>query len=93
MEWITLKQPPGFGRFFDLITILLQPNCRIQAFKHVFTSPSSVEQEPKAMRSGNVHLHGMRSAPRHPLHMLPRRYCLFAFDDSSLLNGDRSALP
>ncbi|KIM54670.1 hypothetical protein SCLCIDRAFT_30898 [Scleroderma citrinum Foug A] len=64
MEWITLKRPPGFGRFFDLITILLQPNCQIQAFKHVFTSPSSVEQELKAMHSGNACLHGMRSVTK-----------------------------
>ena len=30
-----------------------------QAFKHVFTSPSSVDKEPKATRSGNARLHGM----------------------------------
>ena len=30
-----------------------------QAFKHVFTSPSSVERAPKATRSGNARLHGM----------------------------------
>ncbi|KAG1888423.1 hypothetical protein F4604DRAFT_1533067, partial [Suillus subluteus] len=29
------------------------------AYKHVFTSPSSVDKEPKAMRSGNARLHGM----------------------------------
>ncbi|KAG1896202.1 uncharacterized protein F5891DRAFT_1130398 [Suillus fuscotomentosus] len=29
------------------------------AYKHVFTSPSSVEKEPKATRSGNACLHGM----------------------------------
>lgn len=32
-----------------------------QAYKHVFTSPSSVDKEPKAMRSGNARLHGMGS--------------------------------
>src|SRR5258705_11414962 len=31
----------------------------IQAYKHVFTSPSSVEKEPKATRSGNASMHGM----------------------------------
>jgi hypothetical protein len=31
----------------------------IQAYKHVFTSPSSVDQEPKATRSGNAQIHGM----------------------------------
>ena len=31
----------------------------IKAFKHIFTSPSSVDQEPKATQSGNAHIHGM----------------------------------
>ena len=31
-----------------------------KAFKHTFTSPSSVDQESKATRSSNAHLHGMR---------------------------------
>lgn len=30
-----------------------------QAFKHIFTSPSSVEREAKATRSGNARIHGM----------------------------------
>ncbi|KAG6912949.1 hypothetical protein DXG01_010872, partial [Tephrocybe rancida] len=30
-----------------------------QAFKHVFTSPSSVDKDPKATRSGNARLHDM----------------------------------
>ncbi|KIM67510.1 hypothetical protein SCLCIDRAFT_107661 [Scleroderma citrinum Foug A] len=47
-----------------LLRSSLLPNCRIQAFKHVFTSPSSMEQEPKVTRSGNVHLHGMRSVTK-----------------------------
>lgn len=41
------------------------PSCPVfnirdsQAYKHVFTSPSSVEKEPKATRSGNARIHGM----------------------------------
>ena len=35
-----------------------------KAFKHTFTSPSSVDQEPKATRSGNARLHGMRSVTK-----------------------------
>jgi hypothetical protein len=31
----------------------------MQAYKHIFTSPSSVDKEPKATRSGNARLHGM----------------------------------
>jgi hypothetical protein len=30
-----------------------------QAFRHIFTSPSSVDREPKATRAGNARLHGM----------------------------------
>ena len=31
----------------------------MQAFKHIFTSPSSVEKETKATRSGNACIYGM----------------------------------
>jgi hypothetical protein len=31
-----------------------------QAYKHIFTSPSSVEKEVKATRSGNARIHGMK---------------------------------
>ncbi|KAG1892969.1 uncharacterized protein F5891DRAFT_1209455 [Suillus fuscotomentosus] len=34
---------------------------KLWAYKHVFTSPSSVEKEPKATQSGNARLHGMNS--------------------------------
>jgi hypothetical protein len=30
-----------------------------QGYKHIFTSPSSVEKEAKATRSGNARIHGM----------------------------------
>lgn len=33
-----------------------------QAYKHIFTSPSSVDKEPKATRSGNARIHGMTRA-------------------------------
>lgn len=31
----------------------------LQAYKHIFTSPSSVDSETKATRSGNARIHGM----------------------------------
>lgn len=31
----------------------------LQAYKHIFTSPSSVDRIPKATRSGNARIHGM----------------------------------
>ncbi|KAG2130214.1 hypothetical protein DEU56DRAFT_914838 [Suillus clintonianus] len=40
---------------------LLRSHLLIYAYKHVFTSPSSVDREPKATRSGNARLHGMNS--------------------------------
>ncbi|KAG1899724.1 uncharacterized protein F5891DRAFT_953484 [Suillus fuscotomentosus] len=40
---------------------LLRSRLLTCAYKHVFTSPSSVDKEPKATRSGNARLHGMNS--------------------------------
>ncbi|KAG1731019.1 hypothetical protein EDB19DRAFT_1896981 [Suillus lakei] len=39
---------------------LLRSEILIFGFKHVFTSPSSMDKEPKATRSGNAYLHGMK---------------------------------
>ncbi|KIK11566.1 hypothetical protein PISMIDRAFT_19420 [Pisolithus microcarpus 441] len=38
---------------------LLRSGLLVSAYKHIFTSPSSVDHEPKATRSGNAHIHGM----------------------------------
>ncbi|KAG1824027.1 hypothetical protein EV424DRAFT_1472015 [Suillus variegatus] len=46
---------------------LLRSDILVYGFKHVFTSPSSVDKEPKATRSGNVYLHGMKSITRGSL--------------------------
>ncbi|KAG2120555.1 uncharacterized protein F5147DRAFT_563507 [Suillus discolor] len=40
---------------------LLRSHLLVSAYKHVFTSPSSVEKEPKATRSRNARLHSMNS--------------------------------
>ncbi|KAG0703608.1 hypothetical protein DFH29DRAFT_874422, partial [Suillus ampliporus] len=45
----------------DLWCGLLRSRLLVCAYKHVFTSPSLVEREPKATRSGNARLHGMNS--------------------------------
>ncbi|KAG1818904.1 hypothetical protein EV424DRAFT_1323551, partial [Suillus variegatus] len=39
---------------------VLRSEIFIFGFKYVFTSPSLVDKEPKAMRSGNAYLHGMK---------------------------------
>ncbi|KAF8332946.1 hypothetical protein F5887DRAFT_1063780 [Amanita rubescens] len=38
---------------------LFRSELLVWAFKHIFTSPSSVEKENKATRSGNARIHGM----------------------------------
>ncbi|KAG2092132.1 uncharacterized protein F5147DRAFT_657752 [Suillus discolor] len=38
---------------------LLRSRLLVNAFRHIFMSPSSVEKEPKATRAGNARLHGM----------------------------------
>ncbi|KIM77880.1 hypothetical protein PILCRDRAFT_824854 [Piloderma croceum F 1598] len=38
---------------------LCRSTLLVSAYKHIFTSPSSVEKEPKATRSGNARIHGM----------------------------------
>ncbi|KAG1833199.1 hypothetical protein DFJ58DRAFT_719467 [Suillus subalutaceus] len=38
---------------------LLQSEILVFGFKHIFRSPSSVDKEPKATRSGNAYLHSM----------------------------------
>ncbi|KAG1783331.1 hypothetical protein EV702DRAFT_959376 [Suillus placidus] len=43
----------------DLWCGLLRSRLLTCAYKHVFTSPSSVDKDPKATRSGNARLHGM----------------------------------
>ncbi|KAF8834204.1 hypothetical protein BDN67DRAFT_915407 [Paxillus ammoniavirescens] len=43
---------------------LLRSGLLVSAFKHIFTSTSSVDQEPKATRSGNARIHGMRSVTK-----------------------------
>jgi len=40
-------------------TGLFRSTILVATFKHIFTSPSSVEKEPKATRSGNARIHGM----------------------------------
>ncbi|KAH6871076.1 hypothetical protein BKA70DRAFT_1131287 [Coprinopsis sp. MPI-PUGE-AT-0042] len=40
---------------------LFRSNLLVNAFKHIFTSPSSVDREPRATRSGNARIHGMKS--------------------------------
>ncbi|KAG0697356.1 hypothetical protein DFH29DRAFT_984304 [Suillus ampliporus] len=46
---------------------LLRSEILIFGFKHVFTSQSSVDKEPKATCSGNAYLHGMKCVTKGSL--------------------------
>ena len=57
MEWFVSK--PAASQRKRLSVDVTPPYHSLQAYKHVFTSPSSVEKEARATRSGNARLHGM----------------------------------
>lgn len=46
---------------------LFRSTLLVSAYKHIFTSPSSVDKEPKATRSGNARIHGMTHVTRPSL--------------------------
>ncbi|KAH6876507.1 hypothetical protein BKA70DRAFT_1370095 [Coprinopsis sp. MPI-PUGE-AT-0042] len=56
------EEEPWLGLFRNKILVKVP-----QAYKHVFTSPSSVEREAKATRSGNARIHGMTAVTRASL--------------------------
>ena len=62
MEWPSMQWTSNLCRYIweELITICTD-NKISKAFKHIFTSPSSIDQEPKATQSGNAHIHGMQA--------------------------------
>jgi hypothetical protein len=61
-------------RFYSVIFSILM--SQLQGFKHVFTSPSSVdEDEPKATRSGNARIHGMVSVSKASLAYISTQVC------------------
>ncbi|KIM63455.1 hypothetical protein SCLCIDRAFT_53690, partial [Scleroderma citrinum Foug A] len=54
---------------------LLQSGLLVSAFKHIFTSPSLVDQEPKATCSGNAQIHGMRSVTKASIAYVATQTC------------------
>ncbi|KAG2739948.1 hypothetical protein P692DRAFT_201842565 [Suillus brevipes Sb2] len=64
---------------------LLRSDILVFGFKHVFTSPSSVDKEPKATRSGNAYLHGMKSVTKGSLAYIATQV-RFALSSSSVFS-------
>ncbi|KAJ3524297.1 hypothetical protein NMY22_g11059 [Coprinellus aureogranulatus] len=46
---------------------LFRGRLLVMGFKHIFTCPSSVDEDPKATRSGNARIHGMTQVTRASL--------------------------
>lgn len=66
----------------------------MQAFKHVFTSPSSVDKEPKATRSGNARLHNMTHVTPASIAYVATQVLLLVFSFVHFANfTDRFASP
>ncbi|KAG1820670.1 hypothetical protein DFJ58DRAFT_720189 [Suillus subalutaceus] len=67
---------------------LLRSRLLIYAYKHVFTSLSSVDREPKATQSGNAHLHGMNSVTIASMAYIATQVCRvqFALSSSSVFS-------
>ncbi|KAG1836688.1 hypothetical protein DFJ58DRAFT_669456 [Suillus subalutaceus] len=58
---------------------LLRSHLLVCAYKHIFTSPSSVEREPKAMQSGNARLHRMKSVTIASIAYIATQVCNVSF--------------
>ena len=59
LEQVVPQHPSCLHRFPANISLgELHWQC-FQAYKYIFTSPSSIEKEPKVTHSGNVRIHGM----------------------------------
>ncbi|KAG1741378.1 hypothetical protein EDD22DRAFT_982206 [Suillus occidentalis] len=77
-----------FGYIYDPeapLKGLLKSEMLVCGFKHVFTSPSSVKKEPKATRSGNAYLHGMKSVTKGSLAYIATQV-RFALSSSSIFS-------
>ncbi|TEB26762.1 hypothetical protein FA13DRAFT_1635613, partial [Coprinellus micaceus] len=59
-------EQPWKGLFRGRLLVLASTSPSY-GFKHIFTSPSSVDDDPKATRSGNAHIHGMTQVTRASL--------------------------
>ncbi|KIJ61943.1 hypothetical protein HYDPIDRAFT_30757 [Hydnomerulius pinastri MD-312] len=64
---------------------LLRSGILVSAFKHIFTSPSSVDQEPKATQSRNARIHGMCSVMKASIAYVAMQAC-FALSSAQVFS-------
>ncbi|KAF8313931.1 hypothetical protein F5887DRAFT_895973, partial [Amanita rubescens] len=65
---------------------LFRSELLVWAFKHIFTSPSSVEKENKATRSGNARIHGMTRVTTASLAYVATQQLRFALSSTSVFS-------
>ncbi|KIM78735.1 hypothetical protein PILCRDRAFT_75154, partial [Piloderma croceum F 1598] len=65
---------------------LLRSTLLVLAYKHIFTSPSSVDKEPKATRSGNARIHGMTHVTRPSIAYVATQVVRFALSSSPVFS-------
>lgn len=76
MERLAQEQTTGFGmNHYSVPLCFLLTSTSFKGFKHIFTSPSSVDKEPKATRSGNARIHGMTSVTIASLAYVATQVC------------------
>jgi len=92
VEWTTSEWPTHFGESpIPFLPLLF--NYYKQAFKHIFTSSSSVDQELKATQSRNAHIHGMQRVTKASIAYVATQVCMFLRGLLLALNGNRPAFP
>ncbi|OBZ65231.1 hypothetical protein A0H81_14712 [Grifola frondosa] len=66
---------------------LLRSKLLVTAYKYIFTSPSSVDDETRATRAGNAHIHGMTRVTRASIAYIATQV-RFALSSSSVFSRD-----
>jgi len=87
-----LQKPASCLGQYVLIYICYYSLHRLQAYKHIFTSPSSVEKEVKATRSGNARIHGMTRVTPASLAYVATLVCMPSISYPSSLNIQLASL-
>ncbi|OBZ77788.1 hypothetical protein A0H81_02017 [Grifola frondosa] len=64
---------------------LLRSKLLVTAYKYIFTSPSSVDDETRATRAGNAHIHGMTRVTRASIAYIATQV-RFALSSSSVFS-------
>jgi hypothetical protein len=78
------------SKHLSALVVLTDWPLAIQAYKHVFTSPSSADDdEPKATKSGNARIHGMTTVTKASLAYIATQVRITIYKTLSFAQQDR----